>query len=348
MRGVLAVLFCLSLCTFVTPSTAQVSGAQVNMDCGVDDHVPVDPFGVTNYSIQCVLSNPTAYVEKIATQAEVDDWTATVFPEEVDIEAGGSVQISVNLSWNQADYHETRQLIVTAHVLELNNVPPPNSATAQSNPTVRLTHNYTANGCITSGNAGHPEAVELQMQNGLGNITVLLNHTAAPIHANNFALLATMGCYDNTGFHRIIDDFMIQGGDFTNGDGTGGHAASWQGYCNGQPNTNSSCGTSGNNAWTIPDEVDNGLLHEPCTISMAKTSAADTGGSQFFLIPEDSTPSWLDGVHTVFGTITEGCDHVTAISEVATAEQDRPVEDVRLVSATFVGSQTEDPWYRFW
>ena len=49
---------------------------------------------------------------------------------------------------------------------------------------------------------------------------------------------------------------------------------------------------------------------------MAKTSAPHTGGSQFFLIPSDSTPSWLDGVHTVFGEVTSGCDHVTAISGV--------------------------------
>ncbi|HIK78403.1 MAG TPA: hypothetical protein EYG04_03275, partial [Candidatus Poseidoniales archaeon] len=60
-----------------------------------------------------------------------------------------------------------------------------------------------------------------------------LNYDEAPIHAQNFALLAEMGCYDGTIFHRVIDGFMVQGGDFTNGDGTGGHAASWQGYCNG-------------------------------------------------------------------------------------------------------------------
>ena len=65
---------------------------------------------------------------------------------------------------------------------------------------------------------------------------------------------------------------------------------------------------------------------------MAKTSAAHTGGSQFFLIPEDSTPSHLDGVHTVFGTITSGCDDVTAISSVSTGANDRPDAEVRLES----------------
>jgi cyclophilin family peptidyl-prolyl cis-trans isomerase len=80
---------------------------------------------------------------------------------------------------------------------------------------------------------------------------------------------------------------------------------------------------------------------------MAKTNAPDTGGSQFFLIPSDSAPSWLDGVHTVFGEITSGCNHVTSISGVSTGENDKPVDDVRLISATFVGSETA-PWYQFW
>ena len=138
---------------------------------------------------------------------------------------------------------------------------------------------------------------------------------------------------------------MIQGGDFTRGDGTGGHAAKWFGYCNGD-NTVSEAGCQ-ETSYTIPDEADNGLNHEPCTISMAKTSAPHTGGSQFFLIPSDSTPNWLDGVHTVFGEVTSGCDHVTAISGVSTGDNDRPTQDVELVSATFVGSETT-PWYQFW
>ena len=80
---------------------------------------------------------------------------------------------------------------------------------------------------------------------------------------------------------------------------------------------------------------------------MAKTSAPHTGGSQFFLIPEDSAPDWLDGVHTVFGSITDGCEHVTAISEVETEAGDVPTQGVTLVSATFVGSEVT-PWYQFW
>ena len=144
-----------------------------------------------------------------------------------------------------------------------------------------------------------------------------------------------MGCYDNVIFHRVIDDFMIQTGDFTNGDGTGGHAAKWFGYCNGDDTVaEEDCSTS---SYTIPDEADNGLLHEVCTISMAKTNAPDTGGSQFFLIPDDSNngdgPGWLDGVHTVFGEVVHGCDVVKAISETDTDGNDRPITDVVIVQA---------------
>ena len=186
-----------------------------------------------------------------------------------------------------------------------------------------------------------------------GTVTIELYPEAAPAHVENFKLLVENGDYDGTIFHRVIDDFMIQGGDFTNGDGTGGHAAKWFGYCNGQDGgMEADCPQT---SFTIPDEADNGLNHEPCTISMAKTNAPHTGGSQFFLIPNDSTPSWLDGQHTVFGEITSGCNHVTSISGVETyntdnddnTNGDQPTSAVELVSATFVGSETT-PWYQFW
>ena len=179
-----------------------------------------------------------------------------------------------------------------------------------------------------------------------GTVSLELHANDAPAHAENFKQLVLQGNYEGTKFHRIIDDFMIQGGDFTNGDGTGGHAIIWDGYCNGQAMENSAdCASTG---WTLGDEADNGYVHDPCTISMAKTSSPHTGGSQFFLIPEDSTPSHLDGVHTVFGTITSGCEHVTAISQVPTGQGDVPQNDVTIESATFVGSEEVDPWYKFW
>ena len=163
-------------------------------------------------------------------------------------------------------------------------------------------------------------------------VVIELDHVNAPFHADNFRNHTLEGNYNDVTFHRIIDDFMIQGGDFQNNDGTGGYAAKWYGVCNGQFMNGSDCSNS--ESYNVPDEADNGLDHLSCTISMAKTSYPNTGGSQFFIIPEDSTPNWLDGVHTVFGTVTSGCEHITTISEVETGQGDRPVLPVVIHTAT--------------
>ena len=179
----------------------------------------------------------------------------------------------------------------------------------------------------------HGESVENETTNF--TITIKLNHSAAPVHAGNMVKHVTAGNYNMTHFHRIIDDFMIQGGDFENHDGTGGYAADWYGYCNGQSMSNQA--DCSQNSWTIPDEADNGLQHLACTISMAKTSQPNTGGSQFFLMPDDITHhSWLDGVHTVFGEVTDGCEHITTISEVSTGDYDRPIVPVVILSVTIL------------
>ena len=171
--------------------------------------------------------------------------------------------------------------------------------------------------------------------NATGNYTIEIElyHDAAPNHSDNFRKHARQGNYDNVTFHRIIDDFMIQGGDFERHDGTGGYAVQWYGYCNGEAMEQSS-DCSSETLYTLPDEANNNLTHIPCMLSMAKTSAPNTGGSQFFIIPEDSTPSWLDGVHTVFGKVISGCEHVTTLSEVETGAYDRPVIPVIITSAT--------------
>jgi len=191
------------------------------------------------------------------------------------------------------------------------------------NPVVTLEISYTPTGSSES---------------TIALIEIELYEDKAPIHVENFLLLAERNEYDLTIFHRIIDDFMIQGGDFEKQDGTGGYAAKWYGYCNGKQYDSSNnlytSDTCAESSWTIPDEADNGLLHEPGALAMAKTSSPNTGSSQFYIVPEDSTPSHLDGVHTVFGKVLSGINHVTAISEVDTGSNDSPVNEVRLISVS--------------
>ena len=187
-----------------------------------------------------------------------------------------------------------------------------------------------------------------------GTVVVELYAEEAPKHVENFGLLAEEGRYDDTVFHRIISNFMMQGGDFTNGDGSGGHAAKFYGYCNGQESDNSAdCPPT---SYTVPDEADNGLTHEPYALSMAKTSAPHTGGSQFFIVDPDAkgqdgspgTPH-LDGVHTVFGMVVDGFEHIDTITSICDAQgyctNDKTPQDVVLVSVT---TNAQDPWWKIW
>jgi cyclophilin family peptidyl-prolyl cis-trans isomerase len=324
----------LMLFSTIGPVNAQISGGSVELVCEEYADV-VDPLASQGVTFSCTVSNPSTYEENISVQVTSDGLT-TEAPAYITLQAGESGDLNVTIEWDAISHSGAVHAVETlVRVESINNVPPPNVVTASNITLVDLDYDYMSNGCGTNGSVS-AEYVQLQMGDELGSITILLNHTAAPHHANNFALLAAMGCYNNNTFHRVIDDFMIQGGDFTNNDGTGGHAGKFFGYCDGNEVETTDC-AAGASSYTVPDEADNGLLHEVCTVSMAKTSAPDTGGSQFFLIPEDSNngegPSWLDGVHTVFGNVVGGCDLITSISEVETDANDRPVTDIVIVQA---------------
>lgn len=316
-------------------ANAQVSGAAVSLEC-TESYMPTDPLAGGNESFECTVSNPTTYTENISIGVTGDGLEVDA-PAYLNVSAGGNVTFNVSVAWDAGvEPDSIRSITTTATVTAMNDVPPPNSASASANTLFDFGHNYTANGCITNATTT-AQYIQFQMGNNLGNITFELNHSAAPIHAENFALLSIMGCYDSTIFHRVIDNFMIQGGDFTNSDGTGGHAVKFNGYCNGQAAASpSDCSES---SYTLPDEANNGLSHLPYVLSMAKTSAPNTGGSQFFIVDSDAvgadgTPGTphLNGVHTVFGKVIDGTSVVDAISQVST-QNDRPVVDVVIEQA---------------
>lgn len=146
------------------------------------------------------------------------------------------------------------------------------------------------------------------LHTNLGDITLELDTTNTPNTAENFRKLASQGFYDGTKFHRVIEGFMIQGGDpLTKDDrmkdrwGTGGPGYKFNDEI--KPTNNNAVGT----------------------ISMAN-DGPNTNGSQFFINVADN--GFLNGKHTVFGHVTNGYDIVEKISHVATGPNDRPLEPV--------------------
>ncbi len=144
------------------------------------------------------------------------------------------------------------------------------------------------------------------MQTNHGSIELELFDDDAPQTVQNFVKLARDGFYDGVIFHRVIQDFMIQGGDPT---GTG----------------------SGGPGYQFEDEFnDNKVVRGALAMANA---GPNTNGSQFFIVTADACP-WLDGKHTVFGQVTSGMDVVDAIENVDTGTGDKPSEDVRIESVT--------------
>ena len=131
-----------------------------------------------------------------------------------------------------------------------------------------------------------------------GPVELELYPDEAPKTVENFTKLAADGYYDGLAFHRVIPDFMIQGGD-PEGTGTGG-----PGY-------------------TFEDEIND---HKVVRGALAMANAGpNTNGSQFFIVTTEAAP-WLDGKHTVFGEVTDGMDAVDAIEKTKTGSGDRPAE----------------------
>jgi cyclophilin family peptidyl-prolyl cis-trans isomerase len=136
----------------------------------------------------------------------------------------------------------------------------------------------------------------------MGTIAIELFDDDAPKTVANFTKLAGDGFYNGVIFHRVIPDFMVQGGDPT---GTG----------------------SGGPGYTFDDEFNDQKV-ERGALAMAN-AGPNTNGSQFFIVTADSCP-WLDGKHTVFGRVTDGMDVVDAMSDVDRDARDKPREDVAI------------------
>jgi len=145
------------------------------------------------------------------------------------------------------------------------------------------------------------------IQTNHGTIELELFGEDAPKTVENFTKLSRDGFYDGVIFHRVIPDFMIQGGDPT---GTG----------------------SGGPGYQFEDEFNEHKV-ERGALAMAN-AGPNTNGSQFFIVTADACP-WLDGKHTVFGQVTGGQDVVDKIGSTRTDARDRPVDDVKIESLSF-------------
>jgi cyclophilin family peptidyl-prolyl cis-trans isomerase len=171
-----------------------------------------------------------------------------------------------------------------------------------------------------------------EMVTNLGKIKVQLYKDKAPLTVENFVQLAKEGKYDNVPFHRVIKDFMVQGGDFMNKNGTGGHAAKFH----------EGLGVSDvKETWLVPDEFHEDLKHVYGAISMANRGP-DTGGSQFFIVNKKDGTDWLDGKHSVFGKVIEGMDVVEKISDVEVDGNDAPIDPVQIKKIT-IDESGENP-----
>jgi len=155
--------------------------------------------------------------------------------------------------------------------------------------------------------SGCAQTTMIKLSTNQGDIIIELDKNM-PITSGNFKKLVEQGFYDGVIFHRVIKDFMIQGGDPT-GTGTGG-----PGY-------------------KIKDEFTSNNKNNRGTIAMAN-SGPDTGGSQFFINLADN--NFLDTKHPVFGKVTKGMDVVDKIAKVKTDSNDKPIEDIKIIKAEVI------------
>jgi len=141
-----------------------------------------------------------------------------------------------------------------------------------------------------------------------GVMKIRLFEDKAPETVKNFKELAQAGKYEDVIFHRVIKDFMIQGGDFENRNGTGGY--SYKG-----PGT------------YLDLEIDPELKHLRGAVSMARTNDPNSAGSQFFIVHPEDGAGFLDGQYAVFGQVFDGLEIIDSIATLETDASDKPLVD---------------------
>ena len=176
--------------------------------------------------------------------------------------------------------------------------------------------------CSSSPKATGTHYAQIEMESG-GVITLELYGDIAPITVGNFKKLAESGTYDGTIFHRVIQGFMIQGGDPT-GTGYGDKSLA---TIKGEFSANG---------------VKNNLSHDRGVISMARSQKYDSASSQFFICDSGNYKRSLDGQYAAFGKVIAGMDVVDKIAAVATDANDRPTSIQRMKSVRIIDKATAD------
>ena len=177
-----------------------------------------------------------------------------------------------------------------------------------------------------------PEEPVFEIVTNLGTITVKL-YSKTPKHRDNFEKLALTGYFDGLLFHRVINGFMIQGGDPYTRDTS---AAAVAKYGQGGP------------GYTIPAEFVPEYKHKKGALAAARRGDVanpmkESSGSQFYLVQDEQACAQLDGAYTVFGETIKGLDIIDRIAQVATDPKDRPVMDVRIRKVRLEGDNTPIP-----
>ncbi len=187
---------------------------------------------------------------------------------------------------------------------------PPTAET--SPPMTSTTTQKTTNSQLELPQAGDTIAV---VETDLGTIKFRLFTKDIPELTKNFKSLASEGKYNNVPFHRVVKDFMIQTGDFTNKNGTGGY--SYKG-----PGTN------------LPNEINPKYKHLYGTVSMAKTAAPVSIGSQFFIVTNKNGAAFLDGSYSPIGQVYEGMEVAEKIADLQVPGTEKPSKVVNMKKVT--------------